>query len=239
MSENEKTYGVFDALIDIIAAPGKALDGVKGHNKWMWAPLITTIVLGIAAFGYYISWVDWDWYKDFLIQQGVDGGQPRDQVEAGMEVMSPGLFIGLASAMVIIFTFLFYSIQAGYLHLVTKLTGSQDTGFGDWFALTCWTSFVSIFNAIAMFVVILMASSNQLEPWDLTPLSLNSLIFHFEPGADFMFKLMSSITLVHFWMLFLTSLGVSRWTKSSLGKGFAIALPIWLALGLIGAVMQG
>jgi hypothetical protein len=34
MSEN--SYSVFNAMVDIIAAPGKVLDEVMSHTSWLW-----------------------------------------------------------------------------------------------------------------------------------------------------------------------------------------------------------
>ena len=48
-------YTALNALVDIIASPGRALDEIKGHTSWLWYPLIITIVVACAAFVYYLG----------------------------------------------------------------------------------------------------------------------------------------------------------------------------------------
>ena len=52
---NDKTYSVFNAMIDIIASPGKALDEIRPHTSWLFGPLLTSIALAASVFGYYYS----------------------------------------------------------------------------------------------------------------------------------------------------------------------------------------
>ena len=61
-------YTVFNALVDIIASPGKALDQVREHTSWLWAPLLITVALTSAALAYYYSWVDFDWLVDETVR---------------------------------------------------------------------------------------------------------------------------------------------------------------------------
>ena len=37
------SYSVFNAMVDIVASPGKALDEIKGHTSWFWFPLLISI----------------------------------------------------------------------------------------------------------------------------------------------------------------------------------------------------
>lgn len=232
-------YSIGSAFVDIFAAPGRALDGIKGHNGWLWAPLTVMILASIGAFAYYFTWVDFAWYKDFLVEQAVAQGQPRGQVEEGMASLSPTMLIAITSAAIIFMTFLFYSIQAGYFHMVNKLTGGDDRSFGDWFAMTTWVTFFTVLNLVATFAVILTAENNQLAPTELIPLSLNSLFFNYTMDDGFAFGLTSNITILHIWLLYLMALGFSKFSGRSMGKGFAVATPIWAVLGLLAGVFGG
>ena len=65
----EKSYTVFNAMVDIVASPGKALDEVKLHTSWLWWPMLISIVLACGVFMYYYSWVDFDWLVEETIRQ--------------------------------------------------------------------------------------------------------------------------------------------------------------------------
>ncbi|NNK51495.1 MAG: hypothetical protein HKO99_07860, partial [Xanthomonadales bacterium] len=64
-----ESYTVFNAMVDIVASPGKAFDGIKPHTKWLWWPLLIGIALACAVFAYYYSWVDFEWLVEETIRQ--------------------------------------------------------------------------------------------------------------------------------------------------------------------------
>ncbi len=121
---------------------------------------------------------------------------------------------------------LIYTIQATYLHLANKLTTGAEIGFGQWFSFSVWTAFVGVFGALAAFVVIFMADSNQLAGDKLQVLSLNSLIVHASPD-DPLFTWANSLTLINFWTLFLMSIGYASWTGATMVKSTIIAVLPW------------
>ena len=41
------SYSVFNAMVDIVASPGKALDEIKSHTSWLWWPLLITMLLAL------------------------------------------------------------------------------------------------------------------------------------------------------------------------------------------------
>ena len=47
------SYTVFNAMVDIVASPAKALAEVKGHTAWLWYPLLISLVLVCGLFVYY------------------------------------------------------------------------------------------------------------------------------------------------------------------------------------------
>ena len=63
------SYSVFNAMVDIVAAPRKALSEVKSHTSWLWWPLLIGILLASGMFYYYYSWVDFPWLVDETIRQ--------------------------------------------------------------------------------------------------------------------------------------------------------------------------
>ncbi|MDH3413477.1 MAG: hypothetical protein OEM98_13475, partial [Gammaproteobacteria bacterium] len=105
-----------------------------------------------------------------------------------------------------------------------------------WFSFSVWTSFVGVFGALAAFVVIFTADSNQLAAEKLQVLSLNSLILHANPG-DRLFTWGNSLSLINFWTIFLMSIGYARWTGATIVKSTIIAALPWVLVFGVWAAM--
>ena len=221
----DNSYSIFNAMVDIIAAPGKALDEIKSHTSWLWWPLLISILLASGLMLYYYSWVDFPW----LIEETIRQLPAEDRAEAAgpiRQFMSVGTSSWTTVVAITVMSLVIYAVQGTYLHLANKLTTGAEVGFGQWFSLSIWTSFVGVFGALAAFVVILMADSNQLAGEKLQVLSLNSLIVHANPG-DPLFTWANSLTLINFWTLFLLSIGYARWTGATIVKSSIIAVLPW------------
>ncbi|MGY6517674.1 MAG: YIP1 family protein [Lysobacteraceae bacterium] len=216
------SYGVGNALVDIIAAPSKAIDEIRHRVAWLWVPLGIVIALSIASIVTYYLWVDFDWLVEQAIAAaGTQGADPA--AEAGIRsFMQPGVMIGIAVVSIVVMTLLIYLLQTVYLHLVNKVTGNPELRFGQWFALSAWTAFPLVFQALSTFVVIAMTPGRQLDQSQLSPLSLQSLLIRAEPTSSWA-AWGSSISLVSFWIIGLLALGIMRWTGASLAKALLIA----------------
>jgi hypothetical protein len=233
MSEN--SYSMFNAMVDIITAPGKALDEIKSHTSWLWWPLIITVFLASGLMLYYYNWVDFPW----LIEETIRQLPAEDRAEAAgpiRQFMSVGTSTWTTLVAIPVVSLIMYTVQATYLHLANKLTTGAEIGFGQWFSFSVWTSFVEVFGALTAFVVIFMADSNQLVGDKLQALSLNSLIVHASPG-DPLFTWANSLTLTNFWTLFLMSIGYARWTGATIVKSTIVAVLPWaLVFGVWGVM---
>ena len=229
------SYSVFNAMVDIVASPGKALDEIKLHTSWLWWPLLITMILACGMMAYYYSWVDFPWLVEETIRQ-VPAENRAESADAIRQFMQPGRSMWTTIIAIVLMTFIIYAIQASYLHLANKLITGAEIGYGQWFSFSVWTSFVGVFAVLAGLVTIFMADSNQLATQSLQVLSMNSLFVHASAGEP-LFTWASSLTLINFWTLFLMSIGYARWTGADLVKSTVIAvLPwvmifgIWLAL---------
>mgnify|MGYP001820605505 CR=1 FL=1 len=232
---SDKSYSVFNAMMDIVASPGKALDEIKLHTFWLWWPLLISMGLASGLFIYYYGWVDFPWLIEETIRQ-VPAENRAESADAIRQFMEPGRSTWTTVVAIVIITFIIYTIQASYLHLANKLITGAEIGFGQWFSFSVWTAFVGVFGALAGFITIFMADSNQLPTQELTALSLNSLFIHASPGEP-LFTWANSLSLINFWTFFLMSIGYARWTGADIVKSTVIAvLPwavifgVWLAL---------
>lgn len=224
----DKPYTVFNAMVDIVASPGKALDEIKLHTSWLWWPLLISIVLACGLFAYFYSWVDFEWLVDETIRQ-VPAEDRAASADAIRNFMSPKSSMITTLIAVVVMTFLIYLIEAVYFHLANKITTGSDIGFGQWFSFATWTAFVGIFGTLAGFVMIFTAGSNQMSAEGLQVLSINNLLLHASPG-DPWFRWGSSLTLVNIWMLVLMSIGYARWTGASMVKSTIIACLPWVLI---------
>jgi hypothetical protein len=219
------SYSVFNAMVDIVASPGKALDEIKLHTSWLGWPLLVTMLLACGLMAYYYSWVDFPW----LVEETIRQIPPEDRAESADAIrayMQPGISMWTTIIAIVIVSLIIYTIQASYLHLANKLITGADIGFGQWFSFSIWTAFVGVFGALAGFATIFMADSNQLATQSLQVLSLNSLLVHARAGEP-LFVWASSLTLINFWTFFLMSIGYARWTGADILKSTVIAVLPW------------
>jgi hypothetical protein len=222
-------------MVDIVAAPGKALDAVKPNTRWLWWPLLITILLAAGLFVYYYSWVDFPWMVEETIRQRPPEVR-AEEADGIRQFMTPGRITLTTCIIIVVMTMVIYTVQATYLHLANKLTTGADIGWGQWFSFSTWTGFVSVFGTLAAFAIIIMADSNQLSQTELQPLTLNSLLIYAQPGEPW-FTWGSSFSLINFWMLFLMSIGYARWTGASIVKSTIIAVLPWALIFGIWAIM--
>jgi len=224
MSEN--SYSVFNAMVDIVASPGKALDEIKGHTSWLWWPLLISILLACGLMVYYFSWVDFPWLVEETIR-GIPAENRAESADAIRSFMQPGRSTLTTVIAVVVMTLLIFLIQSVYLHLANKLTTGKEISFGQWFSFSTWTAFVGVFGTLAAFIAIFMSDSNRLSQEGLQVLSLNSLFVHASPG-DPWFRWASSLAVINFWTLFLASIGYARWTGAGMVKATVIACLPWV-----------
>ena len=229
------SYSVFNAIVDIVASPGKALEEVKQHTSWLWWPLLITLLLASGMMVYYYSWVDFPWLVEETIRQ-LPAESRAESADAIRQFMQPGRSTWTTVVAIVIMTLIIFTIQATYLHLANKLVTGADIGFGKWFSFSVWTAFVGVLGTLAAFVTIFMADSNQLATQSLQVLSMNSLLIHAGAG-DPWFTWASSLSLINFWMLFLMSVGFARWTGASMMKSTIIAVLPWALIFGIWALM--
>lgn len=222
----DSSYSMLNAMVDIVAAPGKALDEIKLHTSWLWWPLLITMLLASGLMTYYYSWVDFPWLIEQTIRQ-VPAESRAESADVIRNFMSVGTSTWTTVIAIVVMSLIIYTIQATYLHLANKLTTGAEIGFGKWFSFSVWTAFVGVFGALAAFVMIFMSDSNQLAVEELQVLSLNSLLVH-ASADDRLFTWANSLTLIHFWTIFLMSIGYARWTGAGMVKSTIIAVLPWL-----------
>ena len=224
----QNSYTPFNAMVDIVASPGKALDHIKDHTAWLWWPLLISMALACGVFAYYYTWVDFEWLIGETLRQ-LPAEDRAASEEAVRSFMTPQTNMITTVIAIVVMTFVIYLIEAIYFHLANKVTTGADIRFGQWFSFAAWTAFVGVFGSLAALVMMLVADNNQIMAESLQVLSVNNLLIGAGPG-DPWFRWGSSLTLVNIWMLVLMSIGYARWTGSSMVKSTIIACLPWVLI---------
>ncbi|MGY6553300.1 MAG: YIP1 family protein [Wenzhouxiangella sp.] len=233
-----KAYGIGQALVDIIAAPSKALDEIRDRVSWLWVPLFIVILLAVASQVVYTLWVDLDWLIDQTVAAAMAGGADPAAEQAIRQWMQPTTLLITAIVGILFVLLIVHLLQAVYLHLLNKLVGNPDLRFGQWFALSVWSAFPMIFQSLAAFGLMALTADRRLTQEELGPLSLQSLLIRAEPGSSWA-AWGSAIDLITLWVIGLLALGIMRWTGASVLKAITIAAaPYALIFGIWALVIS-
>ena len=207
------SWAILQALI---FEPRRAVEAIAERPKFLF-PLALTIVAAAGLVLWYYQVADLAWVTDRSIRSSPFAARLTEaQIEAqvaaaGDHPTRAGVFAVIATSFGLV---VFRLLEALYYSLAGKVTHVQRS-FGQWFSLACWTSLASTALAvIPSAIVLLLATSTQIDQGDLQPLSLNSLFFHRsfdQPG----YSLLTSINVLHFVALYLTALAVCIWSGRS------------------------
>jgi Yip1-like protein len=219
----------------VIATPRAALSELHERPRFVFPLLLLTISSGVLVAWYY-SIVDLPWLIDqtFSANESI-ARMSEAQRSRALGMMSRGMMLTSSLIGGLIGVVVLKALEALYYVLADRITNLRLT-FNHWFALACWTSIPSVIVAIASLLILLTSRTNQISAGALSPLSLNELFFHLPMGAKGS-TLLTSLTLIHPWMWWLTALGVRLWTGRSwmFSAGFVL-LPVILVCGAAVAI---
>ncbi|MDT8397729.1 MAG: YIP1 family protein [Pseudomonadales bacterium] len=216
-------------IIDIIASPQEAFQRLKEKPTILLPLLLILISTASIQVGYFYT-VDPDFLVDQLVAQAMQVvSTPEGALRDAYASTSPAtLAISSAVSVVIVLT-LIMAAYAGYLSLISKFT-YDGISFRQWFALVCWTGIPLLFSAVASWVAILSSTDGLISLQQLSPLSLNNLIFQAQGNFA---NLLNSLNLAQLWSLLLMVLGYAHWrAKKPLSSAVIILLPYVIVYGI-------
>ena len=221
-------------LGNIFVDPAKAYDDIRGHNRWLWWPLILMVVASIAMAVIFFSHANTS--AMFAQQMAAQHQQlTPEQMQAmakfqkPMALMAGSLFGSLVGIPVV------YLIFALYYFLIAKLAGWSEQGFGSWFSFAVWSGFPGILAPIISVVVFLLRGHAASSFQDLDVLSFNALLFHL-PATDKWALLVAGFSPISIWVIALSIFGLARWTKRGAGHAALVVLaPLVIFYGLMAA----
>ncbi|MBT0584793.1 YIP1 family protein [Alteromonas oceanisediminis] len=215
------------ACSEIFIKPNGVFAATNVKHNWSWFPFILVIALAILPAYLYFNFVDFEWYKDLIINSSYADTSPNEQamirnnMSAGsMQIFSVvGAFVGYI---------VINAIVATYLNLMTKSDEQSTHGFTDWYGFTWWISMPSVVAGLIALVVILLADSHQLSPVALSPTSL-AYWFGLELGSPW-FGLLQSMRIESLWSIYLIAVGLTQWTAIRGSKTYIIAAAPYLII---------
>lgn len=218
--------------INIIASPGEAFRTLQVHPT-SWFPLLLSVVGTLLVYGWYFHMVDYAWYiDDTVARMGNFTAEQQDRMRDAMSQQGKSMIQitgSLGGAIGILFV---YALQAGYLTLVSALSGTGYK-FKYWFSLICWTSLPYLLVLLVMAVNILLSPNGQLSIYAANSLSLASL--GFSGGNNSMLNnVLNGMNLPMFWSIALSVFGYQQWVGSGyLKAGLVVLAPYAVIFGIL------
>ena len=196
-NESIQPAGGFRTVLNILLEPATAFRSLRERPNSLLPALL--VVGGTAlAMLWYFAILDIPWFLENLLYQG--GAEPsQDQIDAfraGTEDLSPLIFMISGFFGVIFGILLIWTLQAGYLTLVSALTG-DGFRFRNWFCLVTWTAIPTLFTVFGMAVTLLLNSNGQIAQQELDPLLLGNLGLQF--GNSAVDNVLAQISLTQLW----------------------------------------
>jgi len=218
------SFGILQALV---FEPKKAFVALDARPRVLF-PLVLLIVSTIGMLIWYFSIVDSQWLVDRSLS--ASGAQMTEEQAQAARAMSPAIITWTSVIGGFLLLVLVRVLEAVYYLLAGKITNVQRS-YKHWLALACWSSLPGVLAVIPAAIVMLTATSTQIDQGDLQVLSLNNLIFHrdvAEPG----YSLLISINLLQLLGLYLATLGYRVWSgRSWLASAVFTCLPWVLICG--------
>jgi hypothetical protein len=219
----------------LATAPTAAFAELRERPRF-WFPLLALVLSTAAMVYWYYSFVDIEWLKDQMFSNDPKMREISSyERDAAMKMFGRGTMlwggvIGTFFALPIVFL-----VTALYYRLAAKVTGIP-LGFKHWFAFACWTAMPALLGTIVAAIFLLMASTPQVGPGALQPLSINELLVHLPPGAPGQ-ALLDTLSIPTFLSLALAIVGMHAWSQRSWAfSTIVVFLPAVVFYGIWAAV---
>jgi hypothetical protein len=223
----------FQACLQIILKPNGVFEVLEDAKNWSWIPFLLISIAAIIPNYLYFEAINFEWYLDVTLAAQTVNLSPAEieaqrallnKDTAKLSVYATPLFLIIASA-----------ILALYLNLSTKGDEENINGFTDWFGFTFWVSVPTIISGFLATLLVLIVGSDQMNPAILAPTSV-AYILDIAPDHEW-FSYLQSISLTTLWTIYLTAVGINRWTDLGSKKSNIIAVLPYAVIGGIWTII--
>jgi len=223
------TSAIRASLLDIFIAPAQAFIKLRGSGGNL---LLFTAQLLLTALAFYLFYqgMSPEWLvEQQLLQAGELTPAELEQARAVMAQTAPYTAI-IAAVSGPLMLLLVNAILAGYLHLISKMSG--DFRYQDWFGFSVWSQMPMQLNTIGLILLVLFADTPNLPLATANYASLNHLVLQLPIGAPF-YSWAEAFSLFMVWHIALMSIGLKQWCNFSTIKAIIFAaLPTVLIFGI-------
>lgn len=225
-------------VINIFVSPMEVFKSLQVKPTILF-PFVLIMTSLVAVYSWYYTMVDFPWAIDQLLaRMGDNSADEIDQIRKVYEDMGSTGMMVTQNIGIVIMTLLIYSVQAGYLSLISAISGDAIR-FRQWFSLTSWAYLIGLLGVLAIAVNILMSENGQISIYDINSLSLSGM--GLDAGSNISLQsLFDTLNLTMFWTLGLMVAGYQNWVNSGYAKASVIVLAphvliygIWAVIALI------
>lgn len=208
-------------VASVLIEPQAAFASLREKPRF-WFPLLLLILGTAAALLGYFQMVDFNWFTDNVLHGGAGKA-----AKAGEDapVMSRGAIMGMTLGATVIFLSLSRVLEGTY-YLLAGRVADVGQSFAHWLALACWSSIPMLLTVLVSMGFLLMHPNGQVTQEELNVLSLNEVFFHVDRSSPW-FALLSTLTVLHPWVWWLTATGVKVWSGRSLAFGVVFSMVPW------------
>ena len=220
------TQPLFD-IGNVILAPSPTFARLKDKPR-PFIPLLVLILLTLAVSFWYISSLDFAWFREHMLAAQ---GPMKPEARAAMaQFMTPKTMMWSSGAGAVLGTPLICAVVALYYLLAGKVMGT-GIGYGKWFGFAVWTSIPRLLT-VPLSVLQILTSGGRLAPEDMNMVSLNYLLLHV-PMSSPWFGFATNLDLSSVWSIALAVLGLKAWTGRSTAACVTVAvLPYAVVYGI-------
>ena len=234
MSAQSSPSTLLQSMLDIFIAPSQAFARLNQTGAHAWILLLQIIVV-TAVFYWFYAGMSPQWLiEQQVLMAGDLSPAETEQMRSAMAQTAEYMAI-IGSVSVALMTLVITAITAGYLHLVTRLSG--DFAYQDWFGFTVWSQMPLLLNSAGLLVITLLATSADLPLSTPSFASLNQLLLQLPLNHAF-YTWAETLNMFYLWQIVLVTLGLKQWCQFSTGKALLLAsLPTLLIYGIWAAVI--
>ena len=225
----------FQACNNIFFKPNGVFRAIDENNNWSWIPFFVVILMSVLPAYLYINFVDFEWYKNMLVntQYGELSPAEQDNIRGNMaqpQVMVAMIMFGILGPIVV------NAILALYLNLTTKSDEENLNGYTDWYGFTWWAGMPVVVSALLGIALIAIEDNHQVLPTILSPLSV-AYIFNVGMESDW-FGFAQALRLETLWSVYLITVGITQWTSFDTKKSAIIAAAPFVIIMGVWALMK-
>lgn len=217
------------ALLDIFINPAQAFSNIRGSGGNLLL-LLGQMILTALAFYLFYQGMSPEWLvEQQLLHAGELTPNELEQARTVMAQTAPYTAI-IAAVTGPLMLLLVNAILAGYLHLISKMSG--DFRYQDWFGFSVWSQMPMQLNAIGLILLVLFADTPNLPLATANYASLNQLVLQLPINTPF-YTWAEAFSLFMLWQIAVMAIGLKQWCHFSMVKaGIFAALPTVLIFGI-------